>query len=109
MPKYGARSSTCSTVTPLQARRLRLRRADSLRAPALRPRRRNKRDLRLTSRQFRSLLRAAVRNAHDVDAAVCIGGDVRGNRTPPREAALGRSRRAEDDEIDVIGSREIEE
>ena len=38
-----------------------------------------------------------------------IGGDVRGNRTPPRKGALGRSRRAEDDEIDVIGSREIEE
>ena len=44
-----------------------------------------------------------------MDAAVRVGGDVRGNRTPPRKGALGRSRRAEDDEIDVIGSREIEE
>ena len=42
-------------------------------------------------------------------AAVRVGRDTRGNRTPPCKSTLGRSRCAEDNEIDVVGSREIEE
>jgi hypothetical protein len=48
------------------------------------------------------------RSVHDIDTAVRVGRDDRCDRAPPRQTALGGFRRAEDDEIDVIGSREIE-
>ena len=49
------------------------------------------------------------RHSHQVHAAMRVGGDGRRYRAPPRQCSVGRCGRAEDDEIDIVAFREVEQ